>query len=195
MADKEEKKKKKKSKKKEEAPPPAPEPEPEPAPAPAPAEEEWPPKFSDEAPAEPPAEGEPALEGEGAPPAEGEEPLPEGEGEEPPPIERRKSPYPVFWNRPKAKMYRMNFDYGENYYRSMLNYLDHKSSIGGRVGEPPRAECWAERAHKSATMRYPKQDSDISDLLHTVRSNINGYDLQHKRYTTSVQNVYGPKAY
>ena len=77
-----------------------------------------------------PAEGEAPAPAEGeAVPAEGGEAVPlDGEQlEEPLPIEKKKSPYPVFWNRPKAKMYGMNFDYGENYYRSMVNYLDHKT--------------------------------------------------------------------
>ncbi|XP_043210183.1 flightin-like [Amphibalanus amphitrite] len=193
MADKDEKKKKKKSKKKEvveEAP--APEPEPA-APAPEPAEEEWPPKISDEPAA--PAEGEaPApAEGEQAP-VEGGEGVPLEEDQlEPMPIEKKKSPYPVFWNRPKAKMYGMNFDYGENYYRSMVNYLDHKTRLGGAAA--PRAESWAERAHKSASSRYSKQEADLSELLNTVRSNIRGYDMHHKEYTTRVQSAYGPKAY
>lgn len=69
-------------------------------------------------------------------------------------------------------------------------------SDGRRLdGHPPKAETWAERAHRSAKVRYPKQDSDLSDLLHTVRTNIRGYDARHKEYTSKVQTVYGPKAY
>ena len=82
-------------------------------------------------PAPPPAEGEAPAPGEGEQPAAADgEPLPlDGDQlAEPLPLEKKKSPYPVFWNRPKAKMYGMNFDYGENYYRSMVNYLDHKTS-------------------------------------------------------------------
>ena len=54
-------------------------------------------------------------------------PLDDFDFDRPQQIEKKKSPFPVFWNRPKAKMYRMNFDYGETYYSNMMAYLNSKS--------------------------------------------------------------------
>ena len=77
---------------------------------------------------------------------------------------------------------------GTSLYRSALVV-----AVGGAAA--PRAESWAERAHKSAGMRYNRQEADLSELLNTVRSNIRGYDMHHKEYTSRVQSAYGPKAY
>ncbi|XP_037089956.1 uncharacterized protein LOC119110293 isoform X1 [Pollicipes pollicipes] len=184
-----EKKKKKKSKKKE-AEAAAPAPDQEPADPMQEQEREWPPQVIDEPDPE-------LVQDEEAPLNEalvnGEAP-PLGDGLDEPPqqIEKRKSPYPVFWNRPKARMYRMNFDYGETYYSNMMAYLNSKSgSIYRNNMPPPKAQSWAERAHKSATLRYPRQEADLSAMLQSVRSNIRNYDMHHRQYTSKVQSVYG----
>ncbi|XP_043236641.1 uncharacterized protein LOC122388946 isoform X3 [Amphibalanus amphitrite] len=142
-----------------------------------------------------------------APPAEDAPPADDAlvNGEVPPPlddfdfdrpqqIEKKKSPYPVFWNRPKAKMYRMNFDYGETYYSNMMAYLNSKStSLSRNHVQPPKAQSWAERAHNSASLRYPRQEADLSSMLASVRSNIRNYDMHHRQYTSKVQSLYGAK--
>lgn len=181
MTDKEERKKKKKSKKAEEAAP-------EPA-APVEEEEQWPPADIEE-PAEEPVE---AVEDEqgGEPAGEQEEGLME---EFPEAIEKKRSPYPVFWDRPKSRFYRINFDYGENYYRDMMDYLNNRAGVGKRVVMPPPAKSWAERAHRSASQRYPTQNSDITSLLTNIRSSIRSYENHHRQYTATIQQVYGPKA-
>jgi len=170
MAGDEDKKKKKKSKKDkaekvEEAPPP------EPAPAPAPA-----------APAAPaPAEGEaPPAEGE-APPAEApaaDAPVEGVEGEaEPPPAPKKKPKFFVHWNRRKARFYDYNFDYGGNYYSSMVAYLDNKAAT-----DVPRRMAFAERGMVSSLARKSTPDMRTANLLNDVRTSIKNLESSQRTY-------------
>jgi len=176
MAGDEEKKKKKKVKKTEEAPPPpAPEPEPEPEPVKAAAEA-------------------PAAAEEGAAPAEteaapGEEGAPEGllegeEGAELPPQPKKKPKFFVHWNRRKPRFYDYNFDYGTNYYSSMVGYVDSKNAAFGTRGvtSVPRRMAFAERGMVSSLQRSRNPDTRTETLLHDIRSNIRNFETSQKVY-------------
>jgi len=195
----EDKKKKKKSKKAEEAPPP--EPEPEPAP---PAQEEssffgdddgaddWmsgaPEDTSggetqaaagDEGQMEFPPEGEGFFaEGEGDFVAEGEE------GAELPPQPKQKPKYFVHWDRRKAKFYDYNYDYGTNYYSSMVGYCDTKNAAFGYPGHPevPRRMAFAERGMLSSLERHRNPDNRTQNLLNDIRSNIRNFENSQRLY-------------
>jgi len=134
----------------------------------------------DDAPA--PAEGEappPAPEGEAAPAAEGEAPV-EGmeEGAEPPPAPKKKPKFFVHWNRRKARFYDYNFDYGENYYSSMVQYVDSKST----GSEVPRRMAFAERGINSSLTRKAFPDSRTEKLLSDVRVSIKNMENSQKKY-------------
>ncbi|MCE2196840.1 hypothetical protein ACXORV_09680, partial [Streptococcus thermophilus] len=73
--------------------------------------------------AAPPAEGAPAAEA----PAEGEEAL------EPPPAPKKKPKFFVHWNRKKARFYDYNWDYGGNYYSSLVRYIDVRADYPRRM--------------------------------------------------------------
>lgn len=169
MAGDEDKKKKKKTKKAdkaaEEAPPP--EPEPEPVKAPAPAAE-----AAAEAPAEAPAEGEAPVEGEE---------LPEGEL---PPQPKKKPKFFVHWDRRKPKFYDYNFDYGTNYYSSMVGYVDLKNTAFTYSGPAsvPRRMAFAERGMYSSLERSRNPDLRTQSLLNDVRSSIRNFESSQRVY-------------
>merc|ERR1740128_1491048 len=119
-----EKKKSKKSKKKAEEEPPAPEPEPEPVAA---AEPEPEPEAVAAAADEPAADW---MTEEAAPAAGGAEEYPvDGEEGLPPPPAKQKPKFYLHWDRKKSKFYDYNFDYGENYYSSMVRHLETRGDI------------------------------------------------------------------
>jgi len=166
MAGDEEKKKKKKTKKAaaaEEAPAPPPEPAPEPEPAPAP-------------PAEAAPEEAPAQE-EGAPPAEGDE-------GELPPQPKPKPKYFVHWDRRKARFYDYNFEYGANYYKSMVNYVDKRNAAfsSGAASDVPRRMAFAERGMYSTLERSLTPDVKTEKLLSDVRNSIRNFEHSQKVY-------------
>ncbi|XP_068240452.1 uncharacterized protein [Palaemon carinicauda] len=175
MAGDEEKKKKKKSKKgekaekAEEAPPAEedqapPPPEPEPAP---PAPEDAP---QEEAPPEAPPADAPPAEAPAEAPAEGEEAL------EPPPAPKKKPKFFVHWNRKKARFYDYNWDYGGNYYSSLVRYID------ARAGDYPRRMAFAERGIRSNVQRKTLPDMRTSVLLDDVRKSIRNFEISQKTY-------------
>jgi len=171
MAGEEDKKiKKKKSKKTsaaEEAPPaPAAEPEPEPvqeaAPEPVQATEE---------------EGGFDFSGvEEAPPQEEEGELP--------PQPKKKPKFFVHWDRRKAKFYDYNFDYGTNYYSSMVGYVDNKNAAfsTNALTPVPRRMAFAERGMYSSLQRSRTPDARTQSLLSDVRSSIRNFEHSQKLY-------------
>lgn len=171
MAGDEEKKKKKKVKKAaapvEEAP--APEPEPEAAPEPAPA------------PAEAPAEAAPA-----------EAPVEAAAGEEGelPPQPKKKPRFFVHWDRRKPKFYDYNFDYGTNYYSSMVGYVDQKNTAFFNQGaaDVPRRMAFAERGIYSSLERKRNPDVATQNLLNNVRSSIRGFETSQRVYAYGKRN-------
>jgi len=202
--DEDKKKKKKKSKTAEEAPPPpAPEPEPVPEPEPAPVgmdddnNDDWFASAGDDAGAAPADEQQAA-----APPAddeggfnfddvgeavEGGDFLPEGEeGAELPPQPKKKPKYFVHWDRRKAKFYDYNYDYGTNYYASMVGYVDSKNAGHPEV---PRRMAFAERGINSALERHRHPDTRTQNLLHDVRSNIRSFENSQRLYAYGKQRV------
>lgn len=168
MAGDEEKKKKKKTKKaaaaaEEAAPAPEPEPVKEPEPEPAPAAE-----APAEAAAEAPAD---APEGE----------VPEGEL---PPQPKKKPKFFVHWDRRKPKFYDYNFDYGTNYYSSMVGYVDQKNAAFTSQGSAsvPRRMAFAERGMYSSLVRSRNPDMKTQSLLNDVRSSIRNFESSQRVY-------------
>jgi len=183
--DEDKKKKKKKSKTAEEAPPPpAPEPEPVPEPEPAPVEQQA---------AAPPADEEGGFNFDDVGEAvEGGDFLPEGEeGAELPPQPKKKPKYFVHWDRRKAKFYDYNYDYGTNYYASMVGYVDSKNAAFGYPGHPevPRRMAFAERGINSALERHRHPDTRTQNLLNDVRSNIRSFENSQRLYAYGKQRV------
>ncbi|XP_042867976.1 flightin-like [Penaeus japonicus] len=175
MAGDEDKKKKKKSKKTEKAekveeapPPPEPEPEPQPEPAPPAADEETSASTEEAPPAAP----------EGEAPAEAPADAPV-EGEAPPPPPKKKPKFFVHWNRRKPRFYDYNWDYGDNYYSSMVKYMDTRS------GDRPRRMAFAERGIRSNVIRKTIPDSRTASLLDDVRKSIKNFEISQKAYMKS----------
>ncbi|CAL4223185.1 unnamed protein product, partial [Meganyctiphanes norvegica] len=164
----EKKKKSKKSKSKktegEEAPAPepeaapAPEPEPEPEPAPAPPAEEEGFDFA-------------ACD---AAPAESEYPVDGDEGLPPPPAKQKPKFY-LHWDRKKSKFYDYNFDYGENYYSSMVRHLETRGDI-------PLRRTFADRAIRSSVNRKAYADVRTENLLASVNSCIRNFETSQRAY-------------
>ncbi|MCL4131639.1 UNVERIFIED_CONTAM: hypothetical protein GTU68_002395 [Idotea baltica] len=172
------KKKVKKTEKAVEEAAPAPEPEPAPAPEPEPA------------PAEDPAQEE-------APPAgEGEEGVVLGEdGEvmaEAPPAPKKKPKFFIHWNRRKPKFYDYNFDYGSNYYSSVVNYIDHKNleCLSGSIDDIPRRKAFAERGIDSSVVRKSQPDLVTQSLVNSARNSIRGYENFQREYGYDVDKKY-----
>jgi len=164
MGDEVDKKKKKKSKSKkteEEAPAPEPEaaaePEPEPEPEPAPPAEE----------AAPEAE-------ESAAPAQAEYPV-DGEEGLPPPPAKQKPKFYLHWDRKKAKFYDYNFDYGENYYSSMVRHLETRGDI-------PIRRTFADRTIRSSVTRKTMTDVRTENLLASVNNCIRNFEHSQRAY-------------
>jgi len=193
MAGEEDKKVKKKKVKKvaaEEAPPAeeaAPEPvaEPEPA-AQGGSEDVWPPPAdTDEPTAAPLDEPVPAQEAEGDAFDFGDVPeLPAEEEGELPPQPKKKPKFFVHWDRRKAKFYDYNFDYGTNYYSSMVGYVDNKNAaFSTNTYTPvPRRMAFAERGMVSSLQRHANPDARTQSLLSDVRHSIRNFETSQKLY-------------
>lgn len=167
--DEDKKKKKKTSKKAEEAPPP------EPEPAPADTQEQAAPAASamdDEG-------GDDWLSGAVEEGAEGEAPLEGEEGAELPPQPKKKPKFFVHWDRRKPKFYDYNFDYGTNYYSSMVGYVDSKNAGHASM---PRRMAFAERGMYSSLERSRHTDVRTETLLHDIRGNIKNFEHSQKVY-------------
>lgn len=142
----------------------------------------------DEEPQPPPAQAEDdggfnfddigETEGEGDFLAEGEE------GVELPPQPKKKPKYFVHWDRRKAKFYDYNYDYGTNYYASMVGYVDSKNAAFGYPGNPevPRRMAFAERGINSALERHRNPDTRTQNLLHDIRLNIRTFENSQRLY-------------
>merc|ERR1712000_96280 len=105
---------------------------------------------------------------EAAPAQESEAPLGEEvpqegeEGAELPPQPKKKPKFFVHWNRRKPRFYDYNYDYGTNYYSSMVGYVDSKNA-----GHPdvPRRMAFAERGMVSSLNRHKHEDTKTANLL------------------------------
>ena len=90
----------------------------------------------------------------------------------------------VHWQRPKSQLYEYNYDYGSNYYRPMLDYLDQRAQ-GGHP-EAPKPMTWEERALKSYMDRNrissAHKISRDAMLLQSIRSSSRRYMAQTKTY-------------
>jgi len=90
----------------------------------------------------------------------------------------------VHWKRPKSQLYEYNYDYGSNYYRPMIDYLDERAS-GGHPATP-KPMLWEERALKSYMDRNHRSSaSKVSRdamLLQSLRSSSNRYMAHTKSF-------------
>jgi len=89
----------------------------------------------------------------------------------------------LHWNRPKSHVYEYNFDYGGNYYKAMVDYLDNRTS--GLNPELPKAQNWAERAMRTYSEKRAASTNTANkdvELLHKVRGSINTYTYHAKQY-------------
>jgi len=116
----------------------------------------------------------PEVPPEGEAPAEGE-----AEVEAPPPPPKKKPKFFVHWNRRKARFYDYNWDYGDNYYSSMVKYMDVKA------GDYPRRMAFAERGIRSNVIRKTIPDSRTASLLDDVRKSIRNFEISQKAYMKS----------
>jgi len=86
------------------------------------------------------------------------------------------------WARPKSALYEYNYDYGSNYYRPMLDYLDERSK--GIRPEVPKPTYWEERALKSSMDRVRRTQScrynKDTQLLSNIRQSTNHYIIHTK---------------
>jgi len=165
------KKKSKKSKKKAEEEPPAPEPEPEPVAAPEPEPEPAPvAAAADE-------ESTDWMTEAAAAPAEGaaEEYPVDGEEGLPPPPAKQKPKFYLHWDRKKSKFYDYNFDYGENYYSSMVRHLETRGDI-------PIRRTFADRAIRSSINRKGMTDIRTENLLASVNNCIKNFEHSQRAY-------------
>lgn len=181
MAGDEDKKKKVKKVKKvekpaDEAAAPAPEAEPTPAPA------------SEPEPAAP-AKAAPAAQAEQAPHEEGAAEGIEGDVvAEAPPAPKKKPKFFIHWDRRKPKFYDYNFDYGTNYYSSVIGYLDNKNLGASEI--IPRRKAFAERGIDSSVVRKSQPDLVTQNIMHNVRSSIRGYENFARDYAFDVDRKY-----
>lgn len=118
----------------------------------------------------------PEVPAEGEAPAEAEA---EAEVEAPPPPPKKKPKFFVHWNRRKARFYDYNWDYGDNYYSSMVKYMDAKA------GDYPRRMAFAERGIRSNVIRKTIPDSRTASLLDDVRKSIRNFEISQKAYMKS----------
>jgi len=154
------------------------------------AAEEAPP--AEEAAPEPVAEPEPAAqepvpaqEAEGDAFDFGDVPeLPAEEEGELPPQPKKKPKFFVHWDRRKAKFYDYNFDYGTNYYSSMVGYVDNKNAaFSTNTYTPvPRRMAFAERGMVSSLQRHANPDARTQSLLSDVRHSIRNFETSQKLY-------------
>ena len=105
-------------------------------------------------------------------------------GEEP----RKRPKVFVHWARPKSSLYEYNYDYGRNYYSSMIDYLDQRAR-GGRP-EAPKPLFWEERALRSYLDRSARASSlrhnRDTELLQALRSSSSHYIAHTKTYARKV---------
>lgn len=113
-------------------------------------------------------------------PAEGDAPV---EGELPP-QPKKKPKFFVHWDRRKAKFYDYNFDYGTNYYSSMVGYVDQKNLAFSSQGSAsvPRRMAFAERGMYSSLDRARNPDMKTQSLLSDVRSSIRNFENSQRVY-------------
>jgi hypothetical protein len=98
----------------------------------------------------------------------------------------------VHWQRPKSQLYEYNYDYGSNYYRPMIDYLDERAQ--GRHPEAPKPMFWEERALKSYIDRNHRTSSmkitRDAQLLQSIRSASSRYITHTKTYARKVTTGY-----
>merc|ERR1719376_611644 len=84
---------------------------------------------------------------------------------------KKKPKFFVHWDRRKAKFYDYNFDYGTNYYSSMVGYVDNKNAAFSTYTYTPvpRRMAFAERGMVSSLQRHSTIDARTQSLHSDVR--------------------------
>jgi len=94
----------------------------------------------------------------------------------------------VHWARPKSNLYEYNYDYGSNYYRPMIDYLDQRAKGGHPVA--PKPLSWEERALRSYLERSRRSTSlrqtRDTELLQSIRNSSSHYIAHTKTYARKV---------
>ncbi|KAB7502393.1 Flightin [Armadillidium nasatum] len=171
------------------APAPEAEPTPDPASEPEPAAPAKGDDWLSESTAEKTEEAAPEAQAEQAPHEEGAAEGIEGDVvAEAPPAPKKKPKFFIHWNRRKPKFYDYNFDYGTNYYSSVIGYLDNKNLGASEI--IPRRKAFAERGIDSSVVRKSQPDLVTQNLMHNVRSSIRGYENFARDYAFDVDRKY-----
>ncbi|XP_015177827.1 PREDICTED: flightin [Polistes dominula] len=134
----------------------------------------------EETPAEQPAEGAEGAEGAPA----------EGEAAEKPKIKLLKLEPPKYnhhWVRPLFLNYDYLYDYRQNYYNDVIDYLNQRAR--GLFREPPRAQEWAERALRM----YDAKNIDRSFKRSADMKYITKMDLTPRHYSYHTRAYYSLK--
>jgi len=98
----------------------------------------------------------------------------------------------VHWQRPKSQLYEYNYDYGANYYRPMIDYLDERAQ--GKRPDAPKPLFWEERALKSYIDRSQRSSSmkmtRDAALLQSIRSASSHYMTRTKTFARRITTGY-----
>merc|ERR1712198_476801 len=100
----------------------------------------------------------------------------------PPPQPKKKPVFFVHWDRKKSRFYDYNFDYGENYYSSMVRHLDTRAEV-------PSRRAFADRAIRSSINRKTLPDLRTENLLADVNNSIKNFEISQKNYITTAIKV------
>jgi hypothetical protein len=99
---------------------------------------------------------------------------------------RRRGKYNVYWKRPKSHLYEYNYDYGSNYYKSMIKYIDERNKYGAKP-EKPKPQSWEERALISYLERAKREkelkgNTPDAQLMTSIRRSSSLYFQHTKDY-------------
>lgn len=109
-------------------------------------------------------------------------------------FQRRKLVLNKHWVRPKFLQYNYMYNYRQNYYDDVIDYLDRRAR--GMPGEPPKPQYWAERVLRTER-KMPKSidemynytniglKRDEKKLMYTLSNQITSYNFHSKRYLNS----------
>merc|ERR1712183_372612 len=95
--------------------------------------------------------------------------------EAPPPPPKKRPVFFVHWDRKKSRFYDYNFDYGTNYYSSMVKHLDTRAEI-------PSRRAFADRAIRSSVSRKTLPDTRTENLLADISKSIRNFEQSQKSY-------------
>ncbi|EAT44355.1 AAEL004249-PA [Aedes aegypti] len=109
-------------------------------------------------------------------------------------FQRRKLVLNKHWVRPKFLQYNYMYNYRQNYYDDVIDYLDRRAR--GMPGDIPRPQYWAERVLRTERKTPKSIDEmynytniglkrDDKKLMYTLSNQIKSYNFHSKRYLNS----------